>query len=233
MHSICYDVTGQYDISLTLWIRCKSPPLQSSKLHWYWLYWIDYIFCWRILWSFARSSKPIITNVWFSVIGLNIMNMDLCFVIYNCRNLLILRNCRITHSWWFFYCHQLWNLELVFRRSLSAASKLQFYSESGILLTSIIFCNGNVCLTTDLLIQSKYFYLILKIFFQKNVSNLMWKKSPILHPLNFQDTNRLTDSELLKYFYLSRNYFFFAQLTDKLWTTEIFFNNVKLFFLWF
>ena len=38
----------------------------------------------------------------------------------------------------------------------------------------------------------------------------MWKKFPILHPLNFQDTDRLTDSELLKYFYLSRNYFFFA-----------------------
>ena len=80
VQSICYDVndvTGQYDISLTLWSRCKSPPLQSAKLHWYWLYWIDYIFCWKIPWSFARSFKPIIANVWFSVIGLNIMNIAL------------------------------------------------------------------------------------------------------------------------------------------------------------
>ena len=29
--------------------------------------------------------------------------------------------------------------------------------------------------TTDLLILIKYYYLILKIFFKKNVSNLMWK----------------------------------------------------------
>ena len=30
-------------------------------------------------------------------------------------------------------------------------------------------------LTIDLLILSKYYYLILKIFFKKNVYNLMWK----------------------------------------------------------
>ena len=71
-------------------------------------------------------------------------------------------------------CRQDSNLEMVFSSSLqkimSAVSNL--WSESGIIL---LFAMALISLTTDLLILSKYFNLIFKIFFQKNVSNLMSK----------------------------------------------------------
>ena len=98
----------------------------------------------------------------------------------NCRKILILRNCRIPYYVILPpHCHQVFNLEL------SAASKL--CSESGNNWLTNSECWVNIVI---------WFW---KYFSQNKVSS-----NPILHPLHFQIINWLTDSELLKYFYLCR-----------------------------
>ena len=157
-------------VNMIIWLtlrksrRCESLPssnfhMPSPSVE------LDYIFCWGILWSFARSSgssKPI-THVWFYMIGLNMEHN-------NCRKLLILRNCQIPHYVILpLHCHQVLNLELIF------SSENKWVQHPNCALNLLLFVMALISRTTDLLILRKYSYLILKIFFQKNVSNLMWK----------------------------------------------------------
>ena len=129
--------------------RFSSPPLQSSKLH------VPspaveliYIFCW---WSSDRL--PDLLNQCLLCDWLDHWPGPGSFVI-TVEN--FLRNCRIPH-------YELCDSSTAHCTAIN--SRISNWSSENHLW--FVMALALISLTTELLILSKYFYLILKIFFQK------------------------------------------------------------------